>query len=155
MTEEIRGVALTEVPTNKQRLFVRYLMATLIDLTVLNLFDEYWEHVTVGSFTVSILAAVLLQVLLKATLAVEHKVAAYFNAKSGAMAKFMRYFTAWLILFGSKFVMLGAVDFVFGDAVLFTGPLHGVVAFIVVVVVMLVAEEGIARVYRRLSAAAQ
>ena len=41
MTEEIRGVALTEVPTNSQRLFVRYLLATLIDLTVLNLFDEH------------------------------------------------------------------------------------------------------------------
>ena len=151
MTEEIRGVALTEIPTNSQRLFVRYLMATLIDLTVLNLFDEYWRHVTVDSFTISILAAVLLQVLLKATLALEHKVAAYFNTKSGAIAKFLRFFTAWLILFGSKFVMLGAIDFAFGDDVAFAGPLHGVVAFIVVVVVMLAAEEITARIYRRLA----
>ena len=51
MTEEIKGVALTDVPTSSQRMFVRYLMAILIDLTVLNLFDEYWEHVTVDSFT--------------------------------------------------------------------------------------------------------
>ena len=151
MTEEIRGVALTEVPTNSQRLFVRYLMATLIDLTVLNLFDEYWRHVTVDSFTISILAAVLLQVLLKATLALEHKVAAYFNSKSGAIAKFLRFFTAWLILFGSKFVMLGAIDFAFGDAVAFGGALHGVVAFIIVVVVMLAAEEITVRIYRRLA----
>jgi hypothetical protein len=151
MTEEIRGVALTEVPTNSQRLFVRYLMATLIDLTVLNLFDEYWRHVIVDSFTVSILAAVLLQVLLKATLALEHKVAAYFNAKSGAIAKFLRFFTAWLILFGSKFVMLGAIDFAFGDEVAFAGPLHGVVAFIIVVAVMLAAEEITVRIYRRLA----
>ena len=42
----------------------------------------------------------------------------------------MRFFTAWLILFGSKFVMLGAVDFAFGDDVSFGGPLHGVVSFI-------------------------
>ena len=152
MTEEIRGVALTEIPTNSQRLFVRYLVAILIDLTVLNLFDEYWQHVTVGSFTISILAAVLLQVLLKATLALEHRVAAYFNTKSGAGAKFLRFFTAWLILFGSKFVMLGAIDFTFGDKVAFGGPLHGVVAFIVVVVVMLAAEEITVRIYRRLAA---
>jgi uncharacterized membrane protein len=151
MTEEIRGVALTELPTNSQRLFVRYLMATLIDLTVLNLFDEYWRHVTVDSFTISILAAILLQVLLKATLALEHKVAGYFNARSGAMAKFLRFFTAWLILFGSKFVMLGAIDIVFGDDVEFAGPLHGVVAFIIVVVVMLAAEETVVRFYRRLA----
>ncbi len=147
MNQEVPGIALTDAPTTGQRLFVRYLMATLIDLTVLNLFDEHWEFVTVDSFSISILAAVLLQVLLKATLALEHKVAAYFNAKSGGLAKLMRWFTAWLILFGSKFVMLGAINYAFGDRVLFTGPLHGVVAFILVVVVMLVAEELAARFY--------
>jgi hypothetical protein len=46
--------------------------------------------------------------------------------------------------------MLGAIDFAFGDDVLFTGPLHGVVSFIVVVMVMLAAEEGAVRIYRRL-----
>jgi hypothetical protein len=151
MTEEIRGVALTEVPTNSQRLFVRYLMATLIDLTVLNLFDEYWGYVAVGSFTISILAALILQILLKATLALEHRIAVFFSSKDGAMAKFMRFFSAWLILFGSKFVMLGVIDLAFGDEVVFAGPLHGVVAFIAVVFVMLAAEELFVRFYRRLA----
>ena len=150
MTEEIPGIALTDEIKNSQRLFVRYLVAILIDLTVLNLFDEFWDLVTIGPFSVSMLAAILLQVLLKATLVLEHKVADYFNAKSGGFARFMRYFTAWLILFGSKFVMLGAIDFAFGDDVLFTGPLHGVVSFIVVVMVMLAAEEVAVRIYRRL-----
>lgn len=150
MTEEIPGIALTEEFNNSQRLFVRYLVAVLIDLTVLNLFDEFWELVTVAPFSVSVLAAILLQVLLKATLVLEHKVAGYFNAKSGGFARFMRFFTAWLILFGSKFVMLGAIDFAFGDDVLFMGPLHGVIAFIVVVMVMLAAEEVALRIYRRL-----
>lgn len=50
MSEEIPGVALTEPPSDRQRLFVRYLMAILIDLTVLNLVDEYWDLVTIGSF---------------------------------------------------------------------------------------------------------
>jgi hypothetical protein len=150
MTEEIPGIALTEEFNNSQRLFVRYLVAILIDLTVLNLFDEFWELVTVAPFSVSVLAAILLQVLLKATLVLEHKVAGCFNAKSGGFARFMRFFTAWLILFGSKFVMLGAIDFAFGDDVLFMGPLHGVIAFIVVVMVMLAAEEVALRIYRRL-----
>ena len=150
MTEEIRGVALTDVPTNSQRLFVRYLMAILIDLTVLYLFVEYWAYVWVDSFSISILAAVLLQVLLRATLANEHRVALFFNSRTGTMAKFLRYLCAWLILFGSKLLMLGAIDVAFGDSVLFTGPVHGVVAFIVVVVVMLVVEEAVIRFYRRL-----
>jgi hypothetical protein len=150
MTEEIPGIALTEEINNSQRLFVRYLVAVLIDLTVLTLFDEFWELVTVDPFSVSVLAAILLQVLLRATLVLEHKVAGWFSAKPGGFARFMRFFTAWLILFGSKFVMLGAIDFAFGDDVLFTGPLHGVVSFIVVVMVMLAAEEIAVRIYRRL-----
>lgn len=151
MSEEIRGVALTEVPTNTQRLFVRYLLAVLIDLTILNLFDEFWRHVSIDSFTVSIIAAILLQVLLQATLALEHRVALFFKQKPGGLAKVLRYFSAWLILFGSKFVMLGAIDLAFGDGVIFSGPLHGVVVFIIVIVAMLVAEELAVRVYRRLS----
>ena len=154
MTEEVPGIALTEEINNSQKLFVRYLVAVLIDLTVLNLFDEFWALVTVDPFSVSVLAAILLQVLLRATLVLEHKVAGYFNAKSGGFARFMRFFTAWLILFGSKFVMLGAIDFAFGDDVAFAGPLHGVVAFIVVVMVMLAAEEVAVRIYRRLGSTA-
>jgi len=48
----------------RQQLFIRYFTAILIDLTVLNLFDEYWEYVEIDSFTISLLAALLLQVLL-------------------------------------------------------------------------------------------
>ena len=144
-------LASAETPSNGQRLFLRYFTAILIDLVVLNLFVEYWQHVVIDSFTISLLAAILLQVLLKLTLAVEHKVADFFNARPGGMAKFMRYFTAWLILFLSKFIILGAVNLVFGDQVDFLGPLHGVVAFIAVVMVMLVAEEAIVRFYRRLA----
>jgi hypothetical protein len=143
--------ATAQTPSNKQRLFVRYFTGILIDLTVLNLFVEYSEHVVIDSFTISLLAAVLLQVLLKATLALEHRVAAYYKAKPGGFAKFMRYFTAWLIIFGSKFVILEALAFAFGNDVHFGGPLHGLVILIVVVIVMLVAEEAIVQLYRRLT----
>ena len=79
-------------PSLRQRVFMRYLTATLVDLAVLGLFAEYWEYVSVDSFTVMLLAAVLLQVLLKLTIVVEHRVAAFFNARPGGFAKFMRYF---------------------------------------------------------------
>ncbi|MCP3895681.1 MAG: hypothetical protein GY706_13795, partial [Bacteroides sp.] len=83
--------------------------------------------------------------------ALERRVANYFNSKSGSMAKFLRWFCAWLILFGSKFVMLEAINLLFGDRVLFTGPLDGVIAFILVVVVMVVVEGIAARIYRSLA----
>ena len=137
--------------SNKQRLFIRYFTAILIDLVVLNLFVEYSEYVVIDSFTISLFAAVLLQVLLKLTLAIEHRVAAYFKARQGGFAKFMRYLSAWLLLFGSKFVILEAIAIAFGDEVYFGGPLHGVVVLIVVVITMLIAEEAIVQVYRRLA----
>ena len=70
-------------PSKRQRVFFRYLTATLVDLVVLGLFAEYWEYVSVDSFTIMLLAAVILQVLLKLTIVVEHKVAAFFNARPG------------------------------------------------------------------------
>jgi len=139
-------------PSARQRAFGRYFTAVLIDLVVLALFVEYWpERVSASSFTVMLLAAVLLQVLLKLTIILEHKVAAYFNAKPGGFNKFMRFFTAWLILFGSKFVILEALAFAFGDRLKFGGPFHGIVALIVVVVVMLVVEAAIVKLYRSLN----
>ena len=139
-----------EAITNRQRLFVRYFTAILIDLVVLNLFVEYSDKVFVDSFTTSLLAAVLLQVLLKLTIAVEHKVAAFFKARGGGWNTFLRWFCAWLVLFGSKFVILEALAQVFGDNLRFGGIWHGIVTLIVVIIVMLVAEEFIVRLYRRL-----
>ncbi len=55
-------------PSFKQRVFMRYFTAILVDLVVLLLFAEYWEHVYVSSFTIALLAAVLLQILLKVTI---------------------------------------------------------------------------------------
>ena len=153
MTTEKKSFLLpasAERPSNRQKLFLRYFTGILIDLTVLNLFVEYSENVVIDSFTISLFAAVLLQFLLKATIALEHRVAAYFKAKPGGFAKFLRFFTAWLILFGSKFVILEALVFAFGDDVHFGGAFHGIVTLIVVVIVMLIAEEVVVQIYRRL-----
>ena len=139
-----------QLPTEKQRLFARYLIGTLIDLLVLNLFAEYWDKVYVDTFTTSLLAAILLQVLLKLTIWAEHLVAAPFKGKPGARNRFLRYFLAWVVLFGSKFVILEALSLAFGANVHFVGWMHGIIPLIVVVVVMLIAEELVVRFYRKL-----
>lgn len=139
-----------EAPSSRQRLFVRYFTGILIDLVVLNLFAEYWKNVFIDTFTTSLLAAIVLQALLKLTVAIEHRVAAFFNARSGGLMKFLRFFFAWLVLFGSKFVILEAITQLFGEDVRFYGAFHGVVALIVVIVAMLMAEEAVVRLYRKL-----
>jgi hypothetical protein len=142
---------LDHTPSPRQRNFLRYFTATLVDLVVLGLFAEYWEYVSVSSFTIIVLAAVLFQILLKLTLALEHRVAAFFNARPGGFNKFMRFFTAWLIVFGSKFLILEVLVLAFGDRLSFGGPFHGVVALIAVVAVMLVVEVALVKFYRSMS----
>ena len=138
----------TEVtaPNNKQRLFLAYTLFILVDLAVLNLFDEYWAPIEIDSFTTSLLTAALLQVLLRLTLHVEHKTAEYFKAKGGRGAKGKRLLASWLVIFGSKFVILWAIDTVFGDKVTF----GGVIPFIVVVVTIIIVEALLSKIYAML-----
>lgn len=143
--------ASTIPPTNHQRLFVRYFTGILIDLVVLNLFVEYSGHVNIDSFTVSLLAVLLLQVLLKMTIALEHRLAKYFNAKEARWARIMRFVSAWAVLFGSKFVILETVDVAFGNRVVFSGSFNGLVWLMLVLVVMIIAEEAVVRLYGRLA----
>ena len=140
-----------KVVSPKQQIFLKYLTWTLVDLTVLNFFAEYWDKVTITSFGVSLLVAIILQVLLKMTLKLEHYIGEYFNSNASLKMKIYRIFSTWFILFASKFVMLGVLQFVFGDAIVFSGAYHGVVAFIILVIVILAAEYLIMRLYDALA----
>ncbi|MEZ9048807.1 MULTISPECIES: hypothetical protein [unclassified Vibrio] len=126
-----------------QRLFVGYTLAVLVDLVVLNFFDEYWDFVNIESFTISLIAALLL----KLSIGLEHKIAEHFKSKPGTAPKVYRAITTYIILVGSKFVMLEAINLMFGDKVSFTGPWGGVVAFFAVVFTILVAEVIVSKIY--------
>ena len=133
-----------------QQLFLRFVFAVLVDLSVLNLFNEYWDLVYIELFSISLLAAVLLQSLLQVTLKIEHKVAHYFKQMQGLKAKVLRIFSAWAILFISKLVILKALTIAFGEKMHFGGPVHGVISFIVVVIAIIVAEQVFTRIYKYL-----
>ena len=64
---------------------------------VLNLFDEFSDSVTVSSFSVSLLAAILLQALLKGTIAIEQQVAVFFQAR--CLHEVHAILRAWVVLF--------------------------------------------------------
>ncbi|ARD23022.1 hypothetical protein [Shewanella japonica] len=130
-----------------QRYFVGYTLAVLVDLTVLNLLDEFWQHINVSSFSISLLVAILLQLLLKLTIAFEHKLADYFKSIPGTAPKVYRALSTWAILFFSKIIMLEAINLAFGDAITFTGPVDGLVAFFVLVFGILIAEFIVSKIY--------
>jgi hypothetical protein len=139
------------ISSNRQRLFLLYFVGALVDLVVLGLFDQYSDKVYVESFTTMLLASIVLQFLLKGTIAVEHWVASLFKGKTGGWWKTLRFFCAWLVLFGSKFVILEALDIAFGESVSFEGVFHGIVWLIIVVVTMVIVEELVVRFYRKLA----
>ena len=137
--------------SNRQRLFMKYTFFVLIDLTVLNLFNQYWEHVFIEFFSISLLAAMLLQALLQVTIAIEHRVASFFKNRPGLRPKIVRILATWAILFGSKLAILKVIALSFGNSVQFGGPIHGLVAFIIVVIAIIVSEQAFLKVYRALA----
>ena len=140
-----------ETHSNHQRLFMKYTLGVLVDLTVLGLFDEYCDYVVIDSFSLALLAAVLLQVSLKATLVIEHRISHYFKSKSGVQAKVLRFFSVWAVLFVSKLLILEAINLACGDHVLFKGIYHGVLIFVIVVTAILLAEAIMKKIYDSLA----
>ncbi len=154
MTEnEERDLSLSLQGMNrKQQLFVRYVVAILIDLTVLSLFNEFWpQFLHIETFSLSLFAAIILQVLLQLTLLAEHKVAEFFfKGKSGLVSNILRGITAWSMIFVSKLIMLKTISFAFGESVHFGGPVHGVIAFIIIITTMIISEQVVIKIYRSL-----
>jgi len=145
MSENIKQKIIGE-HTEAQVLYVRYFVAILVDLIVINLFEEYWSAVFIKSFTISLFTAILLQVLLKITIKVEHKINVYFKNKSKHI-KIFGYVLMYIVLFIAKISILEVVNITFGERVQFTGLWHGVIAFLTVVLVMLIIEQVVVRIY--------
>jgi len=137
---------------SRQQLFIKYTLVVLIDLVVLGLFNQYWDFVYIETFTIALLTAILLQFLMQVAIKIEHIAADYlFGEKSGTHIKVLRAVSAWAIIFISKLVILEAINVSFGDSVVFSGPIHGLVAFLTVVIVIIIAEQSVAWIYRSLA----
>ncbi|MEM1453243.1 MAG: hypothetical protein AAGI22_29340 [Planctomycetota bacterium] len=134
----------------QQRLFLRTFVGTSVDLIVLGLFVEHGSLVVIDSFSVTVLTAALLQVALKLTLWAERRIGRAFAGRDLAHAKAERILSTWALLVGSKLLILGLIDVVFQEAVSFRGPLHGLVAFLVVVTTMLLGESIALWLYKKL-----
>ncbi len=137
--------------SRRQQLFFRYTFFVLIDLTVINLFNEYWENVFIENFSISLMVALLLQVLLQLTIAIEHRVANFLKEKTTLKAKILRVLSTWAILFSSKLIILEAINITFGNSVVFSGSIHGLVAFIIVVIAIIIAEQVLLWINRSLA----
>jgi hypothetical protein len=103
--------------SKKQDIFFSWMSDVLIYTIVLNLFVEHVDGVVIDSFTISILTAVLLKILLDLVMGLEHHVHNFFAQKEGAVYKALGTVMLFAILFLGKLFILEVVNFVFGDHV--------------------------------------
>ena len=151
MSQDTQSTQTSKSYSLKQLLFLKYTLVVLIDLAVLGLFNQYWDLVFIETFTIAIFTAMLLQLLMQIAIKIEHIAADYFfGGKTGTRIKVMRGVSAWAIIFVSKLVILEAISLSFGDSVVFSGPIHGLVSFLTVVIVIIIAEQAVMWIYRSL-----
>lgn len=98
-----------------------HVAAAIVDIfvyvVVLNLFVQYFPQVISENFTLSLLTAVLLKCILELVVAVKNVIRTRLRAASKPTGKVLAAIALWLVLFGSKFLILEAVALVFGDRV--------------------------------------
>ncbi len=132
--------------TPAQRRFASWMADVLVYVVVLNLFVEFVYAVVIDSFTISILTAVLLKLLLDLIFRFEHLVSGFFKRRSGAVFRILELVAAWAILFLSKFLLLEIVDIVFGDEV----ELGGLLDIIALVIALMATRQLFQLFYERL-----
>jgi hypothetical protein len=97
------------------------LAAAIVDVfvyvVVLNLFVEYLPQVLSETFTISLLTAVLLKGVLEVVVAAKDRVKARLRQATTPIGTVVAAVLLWLVLFGSKFLVLEVTDLVFGDRV--------------------------------------
>ena len=110
-------------------------------VVVLNLAIEYIPSVISEGFTLSLLTAVLLKVALELVLSIKGRILRAFRAASRPRGKAAAGAALWVVAAGSKLVVLGLVDLVFGDAV----SLGGFLSVTLLVVALLASRAGVRR----------
>jgi hypothetical protein len=93
------------------------LVDVFVYVVVLNLAIEYVPSVISETFTISLLTAVLLKVVLEVVSAVKDRVLVRLRAADTGVGKVVAGASLWLVAVGSKFLVLELVDLVFGGSV--------------------------------------
>lgn len=110
-------------------------------VVVLNLAVEYVPSVLSESFTVSLVTAVLLKLVLEVVVAVKNRVKGRLRAATTPVGRVLAALLLWVVLVGSKFVVLTLEDLLFGDAV----SLGGFFSVTALIIALLLARAGVRR----------
>lgn len=134
-----------EVPANKQSARSMLTPAHIVDVfvyvVVLNIAAEYLPVVITETFTMSLFTALLLKVALELVFVVKNWAKARFKAARRLLGKVGSVLVLWLVLIGSKFVVLELIAVVFGDRV----SLGGFWSVTGLILILMVCRAGVRR----------
>ena len=110
-------------------------------VVVLNLAIQYLPSVISESFTLSLLTAGLLKIALELVLLLKGRILTRLRASTTPAGKAGAAVALWVVAAGSKLVVLGLVDVIFGDAV----SLGGFLPVTLLVVALLASRAAVRR----------
>ena len=132
--------------TKAQWYYADFMMDVLVYTVVLNLFVEYDDAIVIDSFTVSLLTAVVMKVLIDVIQSLVDRVKSYFGPKGGRAAHIALVVSAWAIMFFSKIAILVVVAVIFEDDV----DLGGFLDVLILTIAMMAARRASSAVFQRL-----
>ncbi len=125
---------------SRQTAFKAIAVGTLIWATVLGLFNDYSDIVETTSFSYTLFAGLILQILTYITLLAKSAVFSRHNIKPGFGHKSRILFFTWCILFFSKFIFLEAIDVIFGENVNVDGFINLMLVILIVSILQRLAD---------------
>ena len=124
-----------------RRLSAIDLVDVFVYVMILNLVVEYLPAVMAETFTLTLVTAILLKVVLEVVVAIKNRVKARLKAATTPLGRVGAGILLWLVLVGSKFVVLELVALIFGDSV----KLGGFFAVTGLILVLLLARATVRR----------
>lgn len=114
-------------------------------VVVLNLAAEYLPAVITETFTLSLLTAILLKVVLELVVLLKDRAKRRLKTSTGVAGKTLGVLLLWAVLIGSKFVVLESVALLFADQV----RLGGFWAVTGLIFALLLARKGVRKLLSR------
>lgn len=118
-------------PTITRTAFKDMVLGTLLYAAILGLFNDYTDVIHAESFSFVVLTALVLQILTAITFAIKRSIVGRFRTGGGNERRALMVGVVWVLMFGSKFVFLAAIEVTLGHAVTVSGA-FGLMAVILI-----------------------
>ena len=131
---------------NKQELFRDMIVGILLYSVVLGFFNDYTNILHTGTYSITFLMAIVMQILTYLTYMVKNKVVERFNSREKPRHKVWLVLNVWLVIFLSKFVFLWVIELIFQGTV----EIGGFLGLLLMIAILTVIQKLVELAYKKL-----